>query len=292
MREFAAFTMRSPYHAIALIGLFGVVSLLFMPLGLPSVAAMALVTLRLGWSAGLSVMAGALVPVLAGWWFIPLKSALPFAPVLVLWTITLVAAEIVRRKESPGLAVVAVSALCALVVLGLHLATGDPADYWQGERVAGAVGGVPTVSEEDLRGAGAPPRLLGGLIALLLGLVSYSGLLLGRWWQSLLYNPGGFGVEFRRLRLPRAALYATGLVLLAAGQVDITLLDDLFIASLPMFFFTGLAVIHAIAAKRRLSGGWLAPLYVGLITLPQFALVGVAFLGALDLFVHFRGKPK
>ncbi|QSA98660.1 DUF2232 domain-containing protein [Methylococcus sp. EFPC2] len=292
MREFAAYTMRGPYHAIFLVGLFGILSLLFMPLALPGVAALALVSLRLGLRSAGYVMVGALVPVLVGWWLIPMKAVVPFPHVFVLWGISLLAAEILRRKESHGLTAAAVTLACALIVITLHLATGDPADYWQGERVADAVGTVPAVDEDDLRKAGTPPRLLDGLIALLLGVVAYAAVLLGRWWQSLLYNPGGFGAEFRRLRLPKGALPLTALILLASSQIDTTLLDDLFIASLLMYFFAGLAVIHAIAHKRRLKNAWLSPLYLALAVLPQFAVVGVAFLGALDLFAHFRGKPK
>lgn len=38
-------------------------------------------------------------------------------------------------------------------------------------------------------------------MAALLQIVSLLCLMLGRYWQSVLYNPGGFGLEFRALRL-------------------------------------------------------------------------------------------
>src|SRR5690606_23988565 len=43
--------------------------------------------------------------------------------------------------------------------------------------------------------------VLTGLMAALLQIVSLLCLMLGRYWQSVLYNPGGFGLEFRALRL-------------------------------------------------------------------------------------------
>jgi len=39
------------------------------------------------------------------------------------------------------------------------------------------------------------------MIAYVLAFNSFTGVLLGRWLQALLYNPGGFGAEFRELRL-------------------------------------------------------------------------------------------
>ena len=44
--------------------------------------------------------------------------------------------------------------------------------------------------------------VLTGLIAALLQIVSVLSLLVGRYWQALLYNPGGFGREFRTIRFP------------------------------------------------------------------------------------------
>src|SRR5690606_34096107 len=52
--------------------------------------------------------------------------------------------------------------------------------------------------------------VLTGLMAALLQLASLLCLILGRYWQAALYNPGGFGREFRALRLP--APLALGLV--------------------------------------------------------------------------------
>jgi hypothetical protein len=277
---------------MVLAGLFGALSLLFIPLGLLSTAVLALVVLRLGWWAGWTVAAGAAVPIALGWWLIPMKPGVGVPPVLGLWIAAYLAAWVLRGSESQGKAAAVVTALSALLVLALHLLTGDPVDYWQSEQVGAAMNSMPGVDEEDLREVGAAPRLLGGVIGLMLGLTSMASVLLARWWQSLLYNPGGFGAEFCRLTLPRIALPLTVVVLLSAGWVDTSLLDDFFIVSLTMYFFAGLAVIHGIAARRKLASGWLVPPYLGLIVMPQFFLIGLAFLGALDVIANFRALPR
>lgn len=45
------------------------------------------------------------------------------------------------------------------------------------------------------------PALI-GLMAVMMQIVSLLSLMLGRYWQALLYNPGGFGREFRSIRIP------------------------------------------------------------------------------------------
>src|SRR5690625_6353500 len=51
----------------------------------------------------------------------------------------------------------------------------------------------------------APPSpslvLVTGLLANVTSFTGVLGLMLGRWWQALLYNPGGFKQEFNGLRL-------------------------------------------------------------------------------------------
>ena len=38
--------------------------------------------------------------------------------------------------------------------------------------------------------------------------IAVLSLMLGRYWQALLYNPGGFGSEFRALKMPQSAVLA------------------------------------------------------------------------------------
>jgi hypothetical protein len=115
-------------------------------------------------------------------------------------------------------------------------------------------------------------------------------LLFGRWLQSLAYNPGGFGPEFRALRLPRLVLPVAVALVWGAGLWSPVLVADLFMAAILVYFFVGLAVIHGVIAVRGLSWGWAAPVYLALVYLPQFVLAGLALLGAVDTFVNFRAQ--
>ena len=120
------------------------------------------------------------------------------------------------------------------------------------------------------------------------GVLCMLSVLMSRWWQSLLYHPGGFAKEFRDLRLPIMLLPVSIIVLLLASSISQIFLADLFMVTVMIYFFQGLAVMHGVLAKHSASGWWLAPIYLGLILIPQYLLIGLALVGAVDTVIRFR----
>jgi len=290
MRDFAAFIMRSRLHAIAIAGLFGILSLKVLPFGLLSTAVLGLVALRKGWLEGTVAAAGAALIVGAGWYVMELRPGLNFPVVFALWLPLLICAEVLRRTESQGLALLMVGLTVGLFVLGMHWVTGDVVAFWQ-SWLRRAVAAVPGATVQGFERDGTL-RLMNGLIAVLYGLALMFSLLCARWLQSLAYNPGGFGPEFQRLRLPRLALPAVVGAIWAAGAVSPILVADLLMVAVMIYFFVGLAVVHALVAIRNLHWAWSAPPYVALIFAPQFAVVGLALVGAFDALIDFRTRAK
>ena len=113
-------------------------------------------------------------------------------------------------------------------------------------------------------------------------------LILARWWQALLYNPGGFSAEFHGLRLPpqlSIALLLVGLLLSTLGS-DYRLLAVIF--ALP-FMFAGFALVHGLAARKQLSTNVLIMFYiVWLLFAPVKALLLIAAI--IDSWINFRGR--
>ncbi|MCU7960428.1 MAG: DUF2232 domain-containing protein [gamma proteobacterium symbiont of Bathyaustriella thionipta] len=116
-------------------------------------------------------------------------------------------------------------------------------------------------------------------------------LLLARWWQALLFNPGGFQQEFHALRLH----YWVAFVVLAAALISQLLSSGpshwaayillLFGSGL---FIQGLAVVHGVVGKAKAHVAWLIAVYVFmLLALPQVAVL-LAFIGLSDRFLDFR----
>ncbi|HUL11311.1 MAG TPA: DUF2232 domain-containing protein [Methylococcaceae bacterium] len=288
MREFAEFVMRSRFHAMALAGFFGALSLSLLPLAFLSAGIVGLVALRRGWRDGLFVSVGASILVAAGWFLVQSRPGLGFPVVLALWLLVLLSAEALRRSESQGIALMIVASAGALFVIIMHALVGDVVAFWEAW-LRRAVTGVPGATVQGFERDGTL-RLMNGLIALLFGTSAMFSLLIARWWQSLLYHPGGFAPEFCRLRLPRMVLPGVVALLLVSGYFSQGLLVDLFLICVMMYFFVGLAVIHGVVARRRVPWGWAIPPYIALAFLPHYALVGMAFLGALDSFFDFRGR--
>ncbi|BBA32557.1 uncharacterized protein sS8_0592 [Methylocaldum marinum] len=290
MSDFAAFIMRGRMHAILVAGLFGIFSLKVLPFGLLSAAVLGLVALRRGWPEGVVVAVGAAVLVWAGWFMMELRPGLKFPLVFALWLPLLFAAEALRRTESQGLALIIVGLAAAAFVVVMHLVTGDVVAFWQAWLMR-TVAAVPGATVQGFEREGTL-RLMNGLVAGFYGMGLMLSLLCARWLQSLLYNPGGFGPEFRRLRLPRLALPVVVGALWAAGAVNVIMVADLLIVGMMMYFFVGLAVIHGLVAMRGMHWGWLAPPYLALIFAFVYAVVGLALIGATDALIDFRARAR
>jgi uncharacterized protein YybS (DUF2232 family) len=109
----------------------------------------------------------------------------------------------------------------------------------------------------------------------------------------VLFNPGGFGTEFRELALPRAALLASGIAALLllvdrAGAVVLPGAGDACVILMVLFAFQGLAVIHFRARRRALADGWLAGMYVLLVLMPQLVGPLLASTGLVDSVADWR----
>lgn len=117
-------------------------------------------------------------------------------------------------------------------------------------------------------------------------------LIIARWWQALLYNPGGFGEEFINLRLGYpAAIIGSGLFVLAVLS-NKNLITELAMVSLALFFLQGIAIVHNIARKMKNPIMWLVGFYaIFLLALLQ-TLAGICALGVIDTFADFRSRVQ
>lgn len=130
-----------------------------------------------------------------------------------------------------------------------------------------------------------------GLVAAMTATTAIVGLILARWWQALLFNPGGFAGEFRSLRLgPAEALVSAAAIGYCTLQpVNYSLWQIVFM--LPLFF-AGIALVHGLAAQRKLGTPWLVAFYVLLVMLLQPLVTLLAALAFVDTWLNFRGRIR
>ena len=288
MRALAEFIMRGRMQATLVVAGCAALPLLYW-LG---AAAGCLVLLRRGLRDALGVLALGLLPALI-WW---LKFDDPRALLVLLGSASL--ALVLRASESWNRVLLVSIAMGVVFSVVLGTAFGP-----QIEMLAQALIKVmPSLLgevyqkmsvDEQARFASLIAPILTGLIAALLQIVSVLSLIVGRYWQALLYNPGGFGREFRAIRIPLgpAMLLLAGMVVTPNFGVQMSMLVPL--CSVPLVF-AGLALIHGLVAQKRLARFWLVGLYVTLLLFMQLIYPLLVVLAIVDSLIDFRGRlaPK
>jgi len=295
VQSLASFTMRGRSQATLVAAASAMLSLILPLIGLISSAVIALVTLRKGAEEGLIVgaFAGFSGGLLA---FAALGNPLPaIGFVLMLWLPVWVLGLILRQTRSLALTVQAAALFGLLVVVGVRLFAADPAAYWmellepvRRSLVRSSVIDA-TVSERLVVQAA---RWMTGAFAATFYFQLVLALFIGRWWQALLYNPGGFGAEFRALRIRSEVAYSA-----LALVVLILLLDggamwasDLLLLLAPLFFLQGMAIVHGLAHAYSAHRGWLIGFYGLLLLVMPYAEILVAGFGFLDNWVDLRAR--
>ncbi|MCG6867311.1 MAG: DUF2232 domain-containing protein [Gammaproteobacteria bacterium] len=293
MGKLATYIMAGRLQAATAVLGFVVLAFVLPPLSLLSGAALALVTLRSGASNGLQVAALALAVATAlGWLALGTPSAgLIFG--LVQWAPVFILALVLRYTISLRLAV-GTAAVLGLVLLGvLHTAVPDLAALWTAlldEYFRTNLEQVEVPAEQIDETLQTASVIMTGAVVSSLMLVAVLSLLIARWWQSVLYNPGGFRSEFQELRLGRPlAIVGTALLVAAYLQKSSALTEAALVALLP-FLLQGIAVVHGLSARSANPVPWLIGLYALLIiAMPQMMAALIA-LGVMDNFVDLRRR--
>jgi len=258
MQALAKFIMHGRVRAIGSVVSLALLSLIVSPLAIFTTAAVALVTLVHGYREGLInlLVATVILAVFAGFSLnqpeISLELALKFW--LPIWFLS----SIVVYRGSMSFALVVAAVVSCLLVLGFYFFT-DPATYWY-EVINKQL--IPMLKNAGMQVQEGPEAeklwlfmskiMTGSALALFLGLQILS-LLLARYWQALLYNPAGFGQEFRQLRFGMAATNGVLVITLFAITTANEVALNLFFIAIVLMVFQGLAVIHSLVAKCKLS---------------------------------------
>jgi len=299
VRSLAAFVVRSRPAAVLTAATAAVLFWLFPPFLTVAGAVVALVTLRQGAAEGalLAILAGLGA---AGLTWLVLGTPWPMARVLLpcwfaLWSL----AWVLRTTVSLSRTFQVAALLSLLGVAGFYLALDDPAIWWndalgrlQQELVESASLGQTTDQATlnelfELLESWAPflpgQAASAGLLSVL------TALLLGRWWQALLFNPGGFRPEFHGLRLGRPL--AVLLLALFGGAMlsGWPVLTNAALVLGTLFTLQGIALVHALSFKLQLSPAWLILFY--LLLIPLLSQVVMA-LGVADAWADFRTRVR
>ena len=278
MRVLAEFIMRGRMQA-CLVGVFGSL------LPFVSVSTIGLVTLRKGAAEGFIVSLWVILPLLLSYMF---SASSPFMAVVsgvALINMALVAnAHRVTADWNFSLGIATLSGVVLVCLAGL-LFQAEMNDF-----VNELEEMLATASEQS--GQTMLVLTRNGFLAFVAWVVIFNtviGLVLSRWWQALLYNPGGFQEEFHMLRLsPKLSLvclsiFIAGLALGGNYQLWLRL------ASIPLLI-GGLAIVHYVVQHKSFSLWVLVGMYLGLFLFGPLLMVLLGALGAADSVMNFRTR--
>lgn len=282
MRALASFIMRGRAQAIA-VAFAGSLLLPYI-----SLAAVGLVTLRKGIQEGsLILLCSLIAPLLL------VQAGIPLATIVALFVATMIIAAVLRSTRSWPLTLLAMIgiSISMWLMLSAMSETGElSAQLLQNlEMFALNDEQVPWLAALKGYSDSEWAAIFASVTALELLLC----LLLARWWQALLYNPGGFRTELHQLRFSRQqSLTLVGAILLCTvvggdWQLWINIL------ALPLLI-AAIALVHWWVKQRQMGVQTLVMFYVGLIlVMPLFVpmLVVIAFTDSIvDLRRYLHKK--
>jgi len=270
MRALAEFIMRGRMQA-------GSVAFFGNLVPFVSPAAVSLVTLTRGSSEGFLLVLWALMPLLV----ILFTSNDANAIVMLLSIVSVVcvwlASELMKLRSSWPEVLIFIVAMSAISTILMAIFFADK------------LTALETLITEFFKGAqqyenkfAIGKNFLVGVAGYVVALTSVVSLMLGRWWQAALYNPGGFKLEFHQLRFS----VTSSVIILVGMFIFEYILQDCSswasLLSLPLML-SGIALLHYGVTFFQLSSYWLLVFYAALLFLSPLSimLVGVGFLDSI-----------
>lgn len=285
--------LQSQQRALLVAMLLGALTLLVSPVGILAGAAIALVVLVLGSGQGMKMLlatglGGAVMTLVAGSGTAWLLSAAEF------WVPAWLFALVLLRTQSLSQLVQLVVLVCGSLLVLVYALGASPEVFWaalmqqlvDGWRAQDLVLDV----QAEVMLLEKMPQVLTMLIAMALASVWLGMVFLARWWQGVLYNPGGFGADFRALQLPAWMAWVAAILFVLPWLMDLPPLLQALLAVLTLaFLLQGLAVVHQWVQVRGTGKGWLTLIYVLLAVLPHM-MVLMATLGWMENWTRWREK--
>ena len=280
MRALAEFIMRGRAQA-CIVALLGNIFPLISP------AAIGLVTLRKGSIEGVIVAMWAVLPLIGTFYLSEGNQLLTLVSVAALFMMV-VSANVLSVTVSWQLT------MLVSVVVGIVTSIGFGWLFTAAiDQFVQDVGDVFTqiADEQEMQQTPFIPgrQFILGLMAWMLTLSAIASLLVSRWWQALLYNPGGFQQEFHGLRLDSRFALALLAAVIAGLYLPSEYKPWLQLLSVPLLI-CGLALIHHSVKFLNLGGQWLGLLYFGLVFTGSFTAILLVSLGFADSILNLRSR--
>ena len=294
MISLARFILKGHSQAALVAASMAMLGLLLPPLAWLSGAAVALVTLVNGHRSGLLVtaIAGIATAVLAG--LIISVPILAVYYVLLVWLPLVLVAVVLRQTVSLDLCLQLIAAVSIIGLILMYVFFPDFGEIWRSQLnmmaddlVARSEGSVDKA--QLMQVIDQIVRILPGFFASSFMIGTMLSLYLARWWQAVLYNPGGFGQEFRTINLGKTTALIALAIAIAASLIKADMFNAMLLVVFALYLNQGVAVLHSVFHARQLNSVWLFLVYLFMFFVPHIVVV-LALAGLADTWIDFRRR--
>ena len=294
MISLARFILKGHSRAALVAASMAMLGMLIPPFAWLSGAAVALVTLVGGHRNGLLVtaIAGIGTAALAG--LILSAPELAVYYVLLVWLPVVMVAVVLRQTMSLVLSLQLIAGVSLLGIIILYVFFPDFGEIWRSslnlmvdDLVAKSEGNLDKQQLQQV--IDQIVRILPGFFASSFMIGTMLSLYLARWWQAVIFNPGGFGKEFRAISLGKATALIALAIAIAASFTNADIFNAMLLVVFALYLNQGVAVLHAVFAARQLNAVWLFLVYLFMFFVPHIVVL-LALAGLADTWIDFRRR--
>ena len=287
MKPFGEFILRSQRNA-ALLALAFAALPIFNWL---AVIIMALVTLRKGVQAGGIILLCVILPAVV-WMLIDQSQLAVFNVALGAVVVWLLAAVLYKTYSWTWVLVAA--ALIAMVAIAILHGYIDNINAWWQQKMLSYLQAVNTDMQVDVTQQKAAilqlAKIATGIQAGAILLINAVWLVMARYWQAVLFNPGKLRSELHGIRMPQ---WTSLLLVVIVGLAALTkwpVIIDMLPALMVVFALAGLSLAHFIVAARQLHWILLLVFYAALIFALPYMGVALVMIALSDSLFNIRSR--
>ena len=120
---------------------------------------------------------------------------------------------------------------------------------------------------------------------------TFLGVVIARWWQSIIFNPGGFKEEFQGIRLNRRLLVLIFSILVLSSAIFNQYSNWAYLSIFPLVV-GGLSLFHWLVNEKNLGKVPIIFTYVFMVLFTPFVILILALLGTVDCFYNVRQRLR
>jgi hypothetical protein len=273
----ASFILKGQSQAALVAATMAIIGLAVPPAGWVSAAAIVLVTLVNGPKSGLITTALSLAGAAIFAYLIFSAPQVAVIFVLLFWLPAWLIAAVLRQTVSLAYSLQILTLMTLLAVAILYMLFPNIGELWR-EPLDIIVKQLAEQSADfsltELKQTEDwVIEFLPGLLASSIMFGTMLSLFLGRWWQAVFYNPGGFGKEFRSLNLGKVSALCALAIMLIAAIVDSMFVVAMVTVVLVLYGMQALSLLHAVIKIRQFNTAWLFVIYMIMFFVPHVLLL-------------------